>query len=320
MNTSPTNLPNIRIIEAMNLALAAAREHEGATAPNPPVGCTLLDESGAVLSAAAHLGAGQPHAEAAAIAKARVMGVAHRIHTVVVTLEPCNHHGRTPPCSEAILATSARAVVVGMKDPNPAVKGGGTERLAAAGLNVKLYRDGKDAALARLIAPFAKRVTQGLPWVTVKQALSASGSMIPPAGQKTFTSQSSLTLAHELRRRADAIFTGSGTVLSDDPLFTVRHVGDFPGKAGKLMVFDRRERIPASYQAAAEARGLTVILTAELEPALRLVVETGGLEVLVEAGPQFTAHVLQSKFWDEHVRITQAAGGDRVEILNREVA
>ena len=320
MNTTPIDLRKVSITEAMNLAFAAAREHEGATAPNPPVGCTLLDVSGAVLATAAHLGAGQPHAEAAAIAKARVMGVAHRIHTVVVTLEPCNHNGRTPPCTEAILATSARAVVVGMKDPNPAVKGGGMARLAAAGLSVRLYRDGKDAALARMIAPFAKRVMQGLPWVTVKQALTASGSMIPPPGQKTFTSQSSLALAHELRRRADAIFTGSGTVLADDPLFSVRHVGDFPGKARKLMVFDRRQRIPASFKAAAEARGLTVIHAAALEPALRLVVETGGLEVLVEAGPLFTAHVLQGKFWDEHVRITQAAGGDRVEILNREVA
>jgi diaminohydroxyphosphoribosylaminopyrimidine deaminase / 5-amino-6-(5-phosphoribosylamino)uracil reductase len=320
MTKTFTSLPETAIANAMDLALAAARLHEGATSPNPPVGCTLLDDKGAVLATAAHHGTGQPHAEALAIAQARAAGVDDRIHTVVVTLEPCNHHGRTPPCTEAILATSARAVVVGIKDPNSAVKGGGLDRLAAAGLSVRLFGHGKDEALARLIAPFAKRTTQGLSWVTVKQALSASGSMIPPAGQKTFTSESSLVLAHRLRRRADAIFTGSGTVLADDPLFTVRHVEDFSDKRRKLVLFDRRNRIPAQYRAAALASGFDVISATSLEQALRDVASGGGSEVLVEAGPRFTAYVLQSPFWDEHVLIRQGAGSDHIDILDREKA
>jgi diaminohydroxyphosphoribosylaminopyrimidine deaminase / 5-amino-6-(5-phosphoribosylamino)uracil reductase len=320
MTKTFTSLPETAIAKAMDLAFAAARQHEGATSPNPPVGCTLLDDKGAVLATAAHLGAGRPHAEALAIAQARAAGVGDRIHTVVVTLEPCNHHGRTPPCTEAILATSASAVIFGIEDPNRAVKGGGMALLAAAGLSVGLYGHGKDEALVRLIAPFAKRITQGLPWVTVKQALSASGSMIPHAGQKTFTSESSLILAHQLRRRADSIFTGSGTVLADNPLFTVRHVEDFPRKRRKLVLFDRRNRIPAQYRSAALARGFEVISATSLEQALREVAAVGGLEVLVEAGPQFTAYVLQSPFWDEHVIISQGAGDDHIEILNREKA
>jgi diaminohydroxyphosphoribosylaminopyrimidine deaminase / 5-amino-6-(5-phosphoribosylamino)uracil reductase len=313
-----SNLSEATITVAMDLALAAASGREGLTAPNPPVGCALLDKRGEVLAVAGHQGAGQPHAEASAIAQASAAGVSHRIHTVVVTLEPCNHHGRTPPCTDAILATSARTVVIGMKDPNPAVQGGGMARLAAAGLGIRLYRDGRDAALLRLLAPFTKRVTQGLPWVTVKQALNAAGSMIPPTGQKTFTSQSSLVLAHQLRRRADAIFTGSGTVLADDPLFTVRLVEDFLCKARKLVVFDRRGRIPMQYGQAARARGLDVVMATSLEQALRDVAAAGCLEVLVEAGPHLTSHVLQSRFWDEHVRIKQGATGDHIEILNRE--
>jgi diaminohydroxyphosphoribosylaminopyrimidine deaminase / 5-amino-6-(5-phosphoribosylamino)uracil reductase len=318
MTIIQTSMSEVAIAKAMDLALAAARLHEGATSPNPPVGCTLLDHKGAVLATAAHHGAGQPHAEALAIAYARSAGVGDRIHTVVLTLEPCNHHGRTPPCTEAVLATPARTVVVGIKDPNRAVKGGGMDRLAAAGLSVGLYRDGKDETLARLIAPFAKRVMRGLPWVTVKQALTSAGSMFPPSGQKTFSSQSSLELAHQLRRRADAIFTGSGTVLADDPQFTVRHVEDFPNRRRKLVLFDRRNRISAQYRAAAQARGFEVLSAASLEVVLRDVAAAGGLEVLVEAGPQFTAHVLQSPFWDEHVLIRQGAGSDHVKILNKE--
>ena len=110
----PTHLPDVAIAAGMKAALAAARLWEGATAPNPPVGCALLDASGAIITTAAHHGAGQLHAEALAIKQAREAGQAERIHTVVVTLEPCNHHGRTPPCTEAILSTPAKRVVIGV--------------------------------------------------------------------------------------------------------------------------------------------------------------------------------------------------------------
>lgn len=301
---------------AMREALAAARRFEGATAPNPPVGCVLLDAAGNVLAVAAHQRAGTPHAEALAIAEARDNGNLGALHTVVVTLEPCNHHGRTPPCSEAILATPARRVVIGVADPNPRVAGGGAERLRQQGLDVQSFK-GDATQLRRLIAPFAKRVTQGLPFVTVKQAVNRAGSMVPPAGQKTFTSQGSLLLAHALRRRADAIITGSGTILADDPQFTVRHLPDHVGKRRRLYILDRRGRVPAVYLEAAGQRGLDAVIATDFAAVLEDAASARCNEVLVEAGPQLTAHVLQGSHWDEHVRITQTDGEDKVEILTQ---
>lgn len=313
-------LPSDVIAQAMAAALAAARVFEGATAPNPPVGCVLLDAGGYVISVAAHHGAGQLHAEASAIAQAHDAGLAENIHTVVVTLEPCNHWGRTPPCTEAILTTPAKQVVIGVADPNPHVSGGGADRLKAAGLAVSYFDVGRQPelgqALHRLIAPFRKRVTLGLPWVTVKQALNRMGNMLPPAGQKTFTARSSLVLAHRLRRRADAIITGSGTILADDPHFTIRHVEDIAGKRRKLVLFDRRRVVSDDYVAGAEQRGFEVVFADELEPTLRALAKGGALEVLAEAGPQLTSMVLASQFWDEHVLISQAAiddGEDKIE-------
>jgi diaminohydroxyphosphoribosylaminopyrimidine deaminase/5-amino-6-(5-phosphoribosylamino)uracil reductase len=315
MNQAQTStITEAGIAVAMREAVAAARRFEGATAPNPPVGCVLLDGAGNVLAAAAHHSAGTLHAEARAIEEARSTRKLVGIHTVVVTLEPCNHHGRTPPCTEAILSTPARRVVIGIADPNPHVSGGGAARLKGAGLDVEFFA-GDTTQLARLTAPFTKRVTKGLPFVTVKQAINRDGNMVPPAGQKTFTSKGSLLIAHALRRRADAIITGSGTVLADDPLFTVRHLPDHLGKRRKLYIFDRRRRVPPSFLNGAAQRGLDAVIVSDLEAVLREAAMAGCNEVLVEAGPQLTAHVLGSPFWDEHVRITQTGGEDKVEIL-----
>lgn len=317
MNQSQTTpLPPAAIATAMDLAVKAARSFEGATAPNPPVGCVLLDSCGNVLATAAHQRAGTAHAEAAAIVTAQAAGVADRIDTLVVTLEPCNHQGRTPPCTNTILATPVLRVVVGVADPNRKVAGGGMARLREAGLAVELFT-GDRQQLERLIAPFAKHASQGLPFLTVKQALNGEGSMIPPAGRKTFTSQGSLLAAHALRRRADAIISGSGTILADDPLFTVRLLPDHAGKRRPLVIFDRRRRVPQSYANGAAARGLDVQYADDLETALRALAAAGALEVLLEAGPMLTAHVLASPFWDEHVRISRNNDGDRIDIVAR---
>ena len=308
-----------KCLPAFARALLAARKFEGATAPNPPVGCVVLDAEGNTLAVAAHQAAGQLHAEALAIKQCHEAGSAHLIHSVVVTLEPCNHVGRTPPCTEAILSTPARAVWIGMADPNSHVVGGGAERLRRAGLSVEFLKMADDpqlkSELQRLISPFSKRVTQGLPWVTVKEAINREGSMVPPKGQKTFTSQSSLVLAHTLRRRADAIITGSGTVLSDDPHFTVRLVPDFPNKRRQLVLFDRRHRIPQSYVDAATGRGFMVSFANDLHETLQQLASQGALEVLVEAGPTLAQSFLSSGLWDEHVLITQG-DEDKVTIIS----
>ncbi len=320
---NPELLPQV-ILRAFAHAIGLARAHEGATAPNPPVGCVLLDAAGQQLAAGAHRRAGTPHAEAEAIAQARAAGLAERIDGVVVTLEPRNHHGRTPPCAEAILGTSARQVWIACRDPNPRVAGGGAERLRAAGLTVnflsELDHQSAPALLAeaeRLLAPFSKRVRTGLPFVTIKQAVSSSGSMVPGAGNKTFTSDASLELAHRLRRRADALLTGSGTVLADDPLFTVRRVPDHPEKQRMLVILDRRRRVTETYLDAARQRGFAPHLVDDVHKALHAIGTAGGLEVLVEAGPNLTTHMLAAGLWDEHVLIEQATnpdGTDRVTI------
>jgi diaminohydroxyphosphoribosylaminopyrimidine deaminase/5-amino-6-(5-phosphoribosylamino)uracil reductase len=291
--------------QAMTLAVQAARAHEGATAPNPAVGCVVLDAAGAVLAVGAHARAGQPHAEAAALAQVDPA----RVHTVVVTLEPCNHQGRTGPCAGAILQTAARRVVYAVADPNPQASGGAV-RLAAAGLTVvRLDHPGA----TRLAAPFVTRVTKSRPFITVKQALR-DGSMIPPPGHKTFTDQDSLRLAHELRRRADAVLTGSGTVLADDPAFTVRHVPDHPGKTRALAILDRRGRIPAAYLTAAQARGFAAFIATDLDQALATLAAQGCNEVLIEAGPQICATLQARGLWDEWVRI-EAGTPDRITVL-----
>lgn len=311
-----SSLPANVVADAFARAIAAATDYAGATSPNPPVGCVLLDAAGNSLAVEAHRKAGDPHAEARAIAACRAAGTIGRIHTVVVTLEPCNHHGRTPPCAEAILSTPVREVWIAETDPNPRVEGGGAVRLAAAGLSVRFLSelDHPDRArlaseAERLIAPFAKWVTTGLPFVTIKQALDETGSMIPPAGQRTFTSETSLTLAHRMRRRADAILTGNGTILADNPEFTVRRIPDHPGKSRILAILDRTGRVPADYLTAAAQRGLRPMLFADIGDALTRLGSEGVHEVLVEAGPTLTAAILSTDIWDEHVAIKKAGDG-----------
>lgn len=315
--SSSTNSPPLGIIaDAFARAIAAATDYAGATSPNPPVGCTILDAAGNLLAVEAHRKAGEAHAEARAIAACQAAGTIERIHTIVVTLEPCNHHGRTAPCAEAILSTPAREVWIAEADPNPRVEGGGAARLAAAGLSVRPLAelDHPEAArlaakAERLVAPFVTWVTTGRPFVTVKQALDETGSMIPPLGRKTFTSQASLVLAHRMRRRADAILTGSGTILADRPEFTVRHVPDHPGKSRILAILDRGGRVPADYLAEAAQRGLRPLRFADIDEALVRLGAEGVHEVLVEAGPTLTAAILSAGIWDEHVAIRKIGAG-----------
>lgn len=309
-----------QLAAAFRHALMIAAEVEGATAPNPPVGCVVLDQHGQILVAAAHPGVGQPHAEVLAIRLAQQAGVADRIATLIVTLEPCNHHGRTGPCTEAIQTTAAREVWYALPDPNP-VASGGAEQLRLAGLSVRslaelAHPDRADlmADATRLLAPFTTRVQLGRPFLTVKQARDRSGSMIPPPGQKTFTGNAALTLAHRLRRRADAILTGSGTVLADRATFTVRHVPDIPGKSRILCILDRRGRVDAAYLEEARQRGFRPMVASDLRTSLQDLAAQGCNEVLVEAGPKLLKTLRETGLWDEWVLIQQALPGQSDQI------
>lgn len=287
--------------EAMELALAKAKLFLGATAPNPPVGAAGIDLDGNILAVHAHEKAGEAHAEVNVIRAFAASDILNELDTLVVTLEPCNHHGRTGPCTEAILAAGVKRVVFGTRDPNPKVAGGGAEKLRANG--VEVIEGVLATECEELIRGFANVARTGLPWVTVKRALRHDGSMLPPAGRKTFTSPAGLRYAHELRRRADAIVTGSGTVLADNPLFNVRHVEDHAGKRRKLVVLDRRGRVTEEWKLAAEARGFDIIQSADFRTALAELGRAGVLEVLVEAGPELSSAILESGLWNELVDI-----------------
>ena len=311
---------NIAVAGGFRAAVEGAVRFVGATAPNPPVGCAILDAEGSILSVAAHHRAGAAHAEALALQLCREAGTIARAATAIVTLEPCNHTGRTPPCTEAILASPLRSVWIGASDPDPRVTGGGAARLAAAGLDVQRpdARSGCARDCAALIAPFAMRATGARPWITVKQAIDPSGGMVPPAGARTFTGPAALALAHRLRRASDAIITGVGTILADRPHFTVRHVPDHPTRQRVVGVVDRGGGVPEDWRRETESRGLMVRTAADLPALLRLLSDEGVMWALVEAGPRLLGRIEQDAFWDDWVTITQdRQGRDHVSVRGR---
>jgi diaminohydroxyphosphoribosylaminopyrimidine deaminase/5-amino-6-(5-phosphoribosylamino)uracil reductase len=204
----------------MARALELARRGEGRVEPNPMVGCVLVWD-GTVVGEGWHRQFGSPHAEVDAL---RAAGELARGATAYVTLEPCAHTGKTPPCTQALLQASVSRVVIASRDPNPRVAGGGLEQLAAAGLAVEsgvLAADG-----ASLIAPFQKLVTRGLPWVIAKWAMTLDGKLATHTGDSQWISgEASRAIVHQLRGRVDAIMVGRGTVEADDPLLTARPAG-----------------------------------------------------------------------------------------------
>ncbi|GAB6855235.1 bifunctional diaminohydroxyphosphoribosylaminopyrimidine deaminase/5-amino-6-(5-phosphoribosylamino)uracil reductase RibD [Asaia astilbis] len=315
--------PDISAVRrGFDAALKEASVYLGATSPNPAVGCTLLDRDGAILVSEAHHRTGTRHAEALALHRAREIGVLDRAVTALVTLEPCNHVGRTPPCSEALRDSPVSTVWVGMRDPNP-VAGGGIARLRQMpeGREVFLVEECPDLAETHracqaLLAPFATRISKQRPWITVKQACDAKGSMIPPEGKTTFTSQNSLEIAHRLRRASDAIITGIGTVLADRPRFTVRHVADHEDRAPRLLVVcDRQNRLPDSWREMMIGSGYRVIVSRDLAEIPSLLGDHGVNWAMVEAGPALLDEIADQGLWDDWLTIrTSHEGPDRCSV------
>lgn len=201
----------------MRLALAEARKGVGRTSPNPAVGAVVVKD-GSIVAKGYHRKAGTPHAEIHALAQA---GSSARGADLYVTLEPCNHTGRTPPCTEAILAAGIARVVVGMADPNPAVTGGGAAYLKTKGLAVVTGVLAEECR--RLNRPFSKHVMTGLPWVTMKVGMSLDGRIASATGHSRWiTNEASRLQVHRLRDRVDAILIGIGTLIADDPSLTAR--------------------------------------------------------------------------------------------------
>ena len=298
------------IAHAFRAAVDEAARHVGATAPNPPVGCALLDAAGTILAVGGHHRAGTPHAEIQAISQCRERGLLDRAHTAVVTLEPCNHTGRTGPCSQALLATPVRDVWIGVRDPNPHVEGGGADHLRQHGRHVHvLHPTGPQAEIQSmcrsLLAPFAHFMRTGQPWITVKQALDATGSMVPPAGRTTFTSAASLDLAHRLRRATDAVITAGGTIRADRPGLNVRRVADHPNRAPRVLaICTRTGEVDEAYLQAARARGFAVQVCTDINALPDMLGMAGVTWAMVEAGPRLLAEIEARGLWHDWLTIT----------------
>jgi diaminohydroxyphosphoribosylaminopyrimidine deaminase/5-amino-6-(5-phosphoribosylamino)uracil reductase len=263
---------------AMRLALAEAARGLGRTAPNPAVGAVIVRD-GEVLARGFHARAGTAHAEIVALDQLGARGAGAAVGTTLYsTLEPCNHTGRTGPCTEAIIAAGVRRVVVGAIDPNPRVAGQGLARLRAAGLEVV---DGVLAAeCAALNTSYNHAIVHRRPYVVLKAATSLDGRIATRTGASQWiTGPEARAEGHRLRDRLDAVLVGSGTVLADDPVLTARLDG---ARDPRRVVLDGRLRTPPSARLVTTAREVpTLIFTRADAPAeARARLEAAGVEVV----------------------------------------
>ena len=272
----------------MRLALAEAEKGRGRTHPNPAVGAVVV-RGGRVISRGHHEKAGLPHAEVNALREA---GRDARGADVFVTLEPCNHQGRTPPCTEALIAARVRRVFFGSTDPNPLVDGHGARRLRRAGVEVHggILRRQCDASNE----PWFKFITAGLPWVVLKAAITLDGKLATRTGDSRWiSSEPSRQLVHRWRNELDAILVGAGTVRADNPRLTVRGI-----RGGRNPLRVVLGAIPAGALLTRQP-GETVAESGPLRPVLRRLARRGITTVLVEGGAMVHGAFLRAKLWDE---------------------
>lgn len=304
----------------MRIALELARKASGLTNPNPAVGA-LVVKNGVIVGRGYHKRCGLPHAEANAIkaAGARAIGA-----TMYVTMEPCNHFGRTPPCTNAIIRSGIRKVIVGMKDPNPVTNGKGIRKLKSAGIEVVcgVLEDG----VRDLNRPFSKYIQTGMPYITLKMAQSLDGKIATRTGDsKWVTSEESRRFVHALRSRVDGVMIGVNTLVRDDPLLLSK-IRD--GKEPARIIVDSSLRSPVRarifsstgispvYVAAAkkaglargplyERRGAKVLYLNESRGRVdlkKLLVALGELDmmhILVEGGGELAAALIDGGMVDE---------------------
>lgn len=251
----------------MRLALREAAKGLGRTRPNPPVGVVLV-KAGRVVARGHHARAGGPHAEVVAL---RAAGAAARGADLYTTLEPCDHYGKTPPCSLAILEAGVRRVLVGSRDPNQ--KGRGVRRLRRAG--VEVVEDVARADCDALVAPWLRFIATGRPFVTLKAAVTLDGKVATRTGDARWvTGEEARREVHRLRDQVDAVLVGAGTARTDDPLLTAR----LPGGRGHdpvRVVLDSRLRLPPT---------LRMFAVASAAPALVATAARGGARRLARAG------------------------------------
>ena len=304
----------------MNLALTLARRRKGLTHPNPTVGCVIVKD-GEIVGIGNHEKAGLPHAEIVALNQA---GERAKGATMYLTLEPCTHWGRTPPCTDAIIRAGIRKVYVAVTDPNPIIAGGGVKKLRSAGIEVEVGLLEKEARVVN--EDFFRYITDSRPYVTLKLAQSADGKIATSTGDsKWITSERARRFAHRLRMEAGAVLIGVETALRDDPLLTVRNI---PSAHNPLrVVLDPDLRIKPELKIIRDTSAPTVIFhgvrNRELEEvlaekgAITVFLENFSLKnvleelhrrevvhVLVEGGAYTVTQFLKENLWDRLVLFT----------------
>jgi diaminohydroxyphosphoribosylaminopyrimidine deaminase/5-amino-6-(5-phosphoribosylamino)uracil reductase len=265
----------------MHEALALAHQAIGLSEPNPHVGCVITAPDGRVIGRGHTQQAGGPHAEVMALRDLQARGESARGATAHVTLEPCSHHGRTPPCCDALISAGLARAVVAVQDPNPLVAGQGIARLRAAGVVVDT---GPLADEAReLNIGFFSRMQRGRPWVRMKIAASLDGrTALPNGASQWITGEAARIDGHAWRKRAGATLTGVGTVLEDDPRLDVRLV-DTAVQPLRVIVDSRLETPPAAR--ILDAPGSVLIYAAAPDEIRRAALEASGAQIAVVAGP-----------------------------------
>ncbi|NLS03113.1 bifunctional diaminohydroxyphosphoribosylaminopyrimidine deaminase/5-amino-6-(5-phosphoribosylamino)uracil reductase RibD [Rhizobium sp. P32RR-XVIII] len=260
----------------MAAAIRLSRWHTGLTSTNPSVGCLIVRDGVIVGRGVTALG-GRPHAEPQALADAAELA---RGATAYVTLEPCSHHGKTPPCAEALIAYGVARVVIAVTDPDPRVSGRGIALLRAAGIEVDaglLEEEGR-----RALAGYLTRQTKNRPYVTLKLAISADGMIgREGGGQVAITGPAARAQVHSLRAETDAILVGIGTAIADDPLLTVRTPG-LESQSPIRTVLDPALELPLTSKLVNSARDVPVIVVArpEMDEARAEPLRSAGVEIL----------------------------------------
>jgi len=311
-------------LRQLHRALDLAQGAVGRSDPNPRVGCVLADRSGRTVGEGSTQRAGHAHAEVMALRAAQAGGASVQDGTAWVSLEPCSHHGRTPPCTDALIAARLRRVVIATIDPNPLVAGAGAQQLRDAGIAVDLG-DGEVPGQAReLNIGFFSRMRRARPWARCKVAASLDGRTALADGRSQWiTGEAARADGHAWRRRAGAVLTGAGTVVADDPRLDVRHV---PTEVQPLRVLvDSRLRVPAAARMF-EAPGSALVYCARAEPRIAAALRAQRVEVVerpnadgsvdlpsvlddlaargvnelhIEAGPTLNGALLQAGLIDE---------------------
>jgi diaminohydroxyphosphoribosylaminopyrimidine deaminase/5-amino-6-(5-phosphoribosylamino)uracil reductase len=260
----------------MARALALAERGRGLTSPNPMVGAVLVRD-GEIVGEGFHAEAGGPHAEVVALAAAGERG---RGATLYVTLEPCNHHGRTPPCTRAIRNAGVARVVAGAVDPNPHVIGGGADVLRAAGIEVAVGARGDEVRAQN--RAFFTAMRRGRPHVTLKAAMTLDGKIAAQDGtSRWITGAEARAEAHRLRSESDAVVVGIGTALADDPALNVRLEAPWPREPWRVVV-DSRARLPVHARVirAGRAERAIVAITDAAPPERVAALEAAGATVM----------------------------------------